>query len=92
MQQSPLLEKIDRLKHARCYDYERLALAKQLVYTASNLRFGPEVGVGEESRAEATGLQSPFSVGCAINKTAPSCGQASYGLSCKGRPPDLVNI
>ena len=42
-----LSEKIDQLKHARCYDYERLALAKQLVYTASNLRFGPEVGVGK---------------------------------------------
>lgn len=42
-----LSEKIDQLKHTRCYDYERLALAKQLVYTASNLRFGPEVGVGK---------------------------------------------
>ncbi len=42
-----LLEKIDQLKHTRCYGYERLALAKQLVYTASNLRFGPEVGVGK---------------------------------------------
>lgn len=42
-----LIEKIHELKHNRCYDYERLALAKQLVYTASNLRFGPEVGVGK---------------------------------------------
>ena len=41
-----LIEKIHALKHNRCYD-ERLALAKQLVYTASNLRFGPEVGVGK---------------------------------------------
>ena len=42
-----LWKKIDQLKHTRCYGYERLALAKQLVYTASNLRFGPEVGVGK---------------------------------------------
>ena len=48
-----LLEKINELKHLKCYNYERLALAKQLVYTVSNLRFGPEVGVGK------TKLDSP---------------------------------
>ncbi len=30
----------------RCYPHLRLALAKTLVYKASNLHFGPEVGVG----------------------------------------------
>lgn len=29
--------------------------------------------IGEEPRAEASGIQHPFSVGCAIDKTAPSC-------------------
>ncbi len=48
--------------------------------------------VNEEPRAEASGHQIPFSVGCAIDKTAPSCGQASYGLSCKGRLPNLMDI
>lgn len=40
-----LLERIekDSTPHQK---YEKLALAKALVYSASNLRFGPEVGVG----------------------------------------------
>lgn len=42
-----LVEKIEGLKDARFYNHERLALAKQLVYTISNLRFGPEVGIGK---------------------------------------------
>lgn len=40
---------LDCLKHCSVDDYERherLALAKVLVSSASNLRFGPEVGVG----------------------------------------------
>ncbi len=33
-------------RHARFQQHERLALAKALVYSISNLHFGPEVGVG----------------------------------------------
>jgi hypothetical protein len=41
-----LLEAIDELKDPRFYSHERLALAKSVVTASSNLRFGPEVGVG----------------------------------------------
>lgn len=33
--------------HSPYYDYERLALAKAIVNSISNLRFGPEVSIGE---------------------------------------------
>lgn len=41
-----LRETLDRNRNSRFDDHERLALAKTLVYTSSNLHFGPEVGVG----------------------------------------------
>lgn len=41
-----LLEKLDCHSADKYRDHERLALAKTLVSSASNLRFGPEVGVG----------------------------------------------
>ncbi|HET6567405.1 MAG TPA: DNA methyltransferase [Rhodothermales bacterium] len=43
-----LLEVMEGRREDAVYDYERLALAKQLVYSISNLRFGPEVGVGKQ--------------------------------------------
>ena len=41
-----LLECLEESRDERYYRYERLALAKSLVFTVSNLQFGPEVGVG----------------------------------------------
>ncbi len=41
-----LLDCLERNRDARYYDHERLALAKALVFSISNLNFGPEVGVG----------------------------------------------
>lgn len=41
-----LLEVIDKRRDERYFHHERLALAKALVYSISNLHFGPEVGVG----------------------------------------------
>jgi 16S rRNA G966 N2-methylase RsmD len=41
-----LLEAIERQRDQRFTDHERLALAKVIVFQASNLQFGPEVGVG----------------------------------------------
>lgn len=41
-----LLECLDKHRDARYYNHERLALAKALVFSISNLHFGPEVGVG----------------------------------------------
>jgi DNA modification methylase len=41
-----LLDSIEKSSDARFHRHELLALAKTLVYSASNLQFGPEVGVG----------------------------------------------
>src|SRR6266571_3261646 len=41
-----LLESIQESRHDLLTQYERLALAKALVFEISNLEFGPEVGVG----------------------------------------------
>jgi len=41
-----LLEEVQRARHEVFTQYERLALAKALVFEISNLEFGPEVGVG----------------------------------------------
>ncbi len=42
-----LLEQIEQHRDERFYRHERLALAKTLVFSISNLEFGPEVGVGK---------------------------------------------
>lgn len=41
-----LLEQLEERRSAEYYDHERLALAKALTTSISNLHFGPEVGVG----------------------------------------------
>ena len=41
-----LLGHIERQRDERFYRHERLALARALVFSISNLEFGPEVGVG----------------------------------------------
>ncbi len=42
-----LIERLNRSRNSRFFDHERLALAKTLVSSISNLHFGPEVGVGK---------------------------------------------
>lgn len=42
-----LIERLNRSQNSRFHDHERLALAKALVSSVSNLHFGPEVGVGK---------------------------------------------
>src|SRR6185437_4816268 len=42
-----LLECMVHHRDARYFAHERLAFAKALVFSSSNLRFGPEVGVGQ---------------------------------------------
>lgn len=42
-----LLECLERYKTERAYHHQLLAIASILVFTASNLHFGPEVGVGQ---------------------------------------------
>jgi len=42
-----LIERLNRSRNLRFNDHERLALAKSIVFSISNLRFGPEVGVGK---------------------------------------------
>lgn len=56
-----LLDAIETLRDDRFYDFERLAFAKQLVYTFSNLRFGPEVGIGK--RKEDSAVVGPWLAG-----------------------------
>jgi hypothetical protein len=41
-----LLEALEEHRDNRFYDHERLALAKALIQSISNLHFGPEVGAG----------------------------------------------
>lgn len=41
-----LLDTIQETQHPQFAQYERLALAKSLVFDISNLEFGPEIGVG----------------------------------------------
>lgn len=48
-----LLEVIEERNDARFHDHERVALAKQLVYSVSNLKFGPEVGVSRVKKLDA---------------------------------------
>lgn len=53
-----LLEVLEECADPRFANHERLALAKALVYTISNLHFGPEVGVGP-AKMDA-GVLSPW--------------------------------
>lgn len=48
-----LLEVIDEFYDARFSNYEKTAFAKQLVFSFSNLRFGPEVGVAKKKKTDA---------------------------------------
>lgn len=48
-----LLEVMDELYDARFSNYEKTAFAKQLVFSFSNLKFGPEVGVSRKKKADA---------------------------------------
>lgn len=45
-----LIEKINQFSCNQFTPYERLALAKELVFSISNLKFGPEVGVGKQKK------------------------------------------
>jgi hypothetical protein len=47
------LEVLNKMKDCRFYDIERTAFAKQLIYSYSNLRFGPEVGVSRKKKSDA---------------------------------------
>jgi DNA modification methylase len=42
-----LCEQLEQVSHEHGYDHLRLALASALVHKVSNLKFGPEVGVGQ---------------------------------------------
>jgi DNA modification methylase len=47
-----LLEIMDEFYDARFSNYEKTAFAKQLVYSFSNLKFGPEVGVSNKKKQD----------------------------------------
>lgn len=43
-----LLDQIERLRDRPTWNHLRLAFAKSLVFSISNLKFGPEVGIGKQ--------------------------------------------
>lgn len=49
---------IDEMNDPRFAAHERLALAKTAVATASNLKFGPEVGVSTKKKTDATVVEA----------------------------------
>lgn len=53
-----LLDKIRLLKNDRLYNHELLAFAKTMVLYASNLHFGPEVGVCRNKKEDAPVVES----------------------------------
>jgi DNA modification methylase len=53
-----LLEQIKLYKNERIYEHELLAFAKVLVYHASNLHFGPEVGVSRRLKQDAQVIEN----------------------------------
>ena len=53
-----LLEQIQRHEHSAFQHYEKLALAKALVFSISNLHFGPEVGVQRVKKTDALVIES----------------------------------
>jgi DNA modification methylase len=53
-----LLEELRSLKNEAFYRHELLALAKTLVFSASNLHFGPEVGVTSAKKDDAPVVES----------------------------------
>jgi hypothetical protein len=48
-----LIDKIKLLKTEKLYEHELLAFAKAIVFHASNLHFGPEVGVSRAKKSDA---------------------------------------
>lgn len=53
-----LLEQIKEAKNSPCKQHELLAFAKSLVYSNSNLHFGPEVGVRRIKKHDAQVVES----------------------------------
>jgi DNA modification methylase len=53
-----LLEQINNEKESLFYNHELLALAKSLVFSISNLHFGPEVGVHRNKKNDAPIVES----------------------------------
>ncbi len=53
-----LLEAIDTTTDSPCHRHQRLAFAKALVFSISNLRFGPEVGVSRKKKTDFPVVES----------------------------------
>lgn len=52
-----LIDKLEELKDIQFWDHQRIALAKQIVYSYSNLHFGPEVGVNRNKKNDIPVVQ-----------------------------------
>ena len=74
-----------RARHEEGYSsHEALALAKVIVFTASNLSFGPEVGVGR-AKQDAPVVEAWLS-------TVRSMARDMRGLADKGGAPAIVHL
>lgn len=77
-----LLSHLDAHRDERFDAHERLALAKTLVFTSSNLHFGPEVGVSPPKRDAA--VVAPW---------LANVREIAADLECVGdRPPTLATV
>ena len=52
-----LIDKLEEFKDIQFWDHQRIALAKQIVYSYSNLHFGPEVGVSRNKKNDIPAVQ-----------------------------------
>ncbi|MEW6412779.1 MAG: DNA methyltransferase [Candidatus Zixiibacteriota bacterium] len=81
-----LLETIEESKEVTYHQHERLALAKTVVYGASNLHFGPEVGVSRVKKQDA-GVISAWLNNilqmCRDLRVVADCGPTEAAVRCE---------
>ena len=86
-----LLKHLDLLRDERFDAHERVALAKALVDTISNLHFGPEVGVGpakKDAPVVGSWLERVSGIAADLRELASveSAGPTSFVVRPSGRP------
>ena len=81
-----LLEQIEKRKNTACRHHERLAFAKSLVLSNSNLHFGPEVGVRQIKRHDADVVENWLAE---VHKMAKDLRQTHCGGT--GDIPSIVH-
>ncbi|HTT76351.1 MAG TPA: DNA methyltransferase [Candidatus Binataceae bacterium] len=78
-----LLEALEQVRDDAYYDHERLALARTVVFEASNLNFGPEVGAGppkSDAAVIAPWLEAVKAMAADLEAVRGSVAEASVRL------------